>query len=66
MSEDIQIQIGQTIEAIIRTNEILKNHQNRSEPDWFAVKQYQSIKDDLTRQLMDLLANLNINISVAA
>jgi len=48
MKEDVLIQITQTVEAIARTNDILENHQNRKEPDWFAINQYKAIKEDLT------------------
>ena len=64
--ESLQDEIQHTLEAIGRINAALVRHEAQEVPDMLAIEQYQAIKTNLTRQLLDLLAEMDVNVSLAA
>jgi hypothetical protein len=64
--DEIDIQIFHTLEKIKRINKHIHLHQNADEPDDFAIEQWQEIRNDLTRQLQEMLAKLQVTFPVAA
>lgn len=60
------IEIFYTLEKIERINKAIHFHFEQITPDKLAIEQYQAIKQDLTRQLLNLLAELELNFEMAA
>jgi hypothetical protein len=64
--ESLQDEIQHTLGAIGRINAALVRHKAQEAPDTLAIEQYQALKTNLTRQLLDLLAEMDVNVSLAA
>ena len=60
------IEIFHTLEKIERINKAIHFHQEQAASDIIAIEQYQSIKSDLTQQLLNLSAELELNLELAA
>ena len=60
------IEIFNTLEKIERINSAIHFHQEQATPDSFAIEQYLSIKNNLTRQLLELLAHIELKLEIAA
>lgn len=64
--ESLQDEIQHTLEAIGRVNAALVRHEAQESPDTLAIEQYQALKTNLTQQLLALLAEMDVNVSLAA
>lgn len=64
--DERMIEIFHTLEKIERMNKAIHLHQEQAAPDTLAIEQYQAIKQDLTQQLLNLLAELELNLELAA
>jgi hypothetical protein len=66
ITDSIQIEIFHTLEKIERMNKAIAYHKAMNNPDLLAVEQYESLKEHLTRQLLQLLSNLDLKLQMAA
>jgi len=57
---DIQQRIVRVLEVIERTNKAIAFHESFVESDELAIRQYQKIKDQASKELFDLLAELGV------
>lgn len=64
--ESLQDEIQHTLESIGRINANLVRHEAQESPDTLAIEQYQALKTDLTKQLLALLAEMDVNVALAA
>ena len=64
--ESLQDEIQHTLEAIGRVNAALVRHEAQESPDTLAIEQYQALKTNLTQHLLALLAEMDVNVSLAA
>ncbi|WP_428663976.1 hypothetical protein [Runella sp.] len=64
--ESLQDEIQHTLETIGRINVALVRHEAQETPDALAIEQYQALKTDLTKQLLVLLAEMDVNVALAA
>jgi hypothetical protein len=64
--ESLQDEIQHTLENIGRINANLVRHEAQEIPDTLAIEQYQALKTDLTKQLLALLAEMDVNVALAA
>lgn len=64
--DERMIEIFHTLEKIERMNKAIHLHQEQAVLDALAIEQYQAIKQDLTQQLLNLLAELELNLELAA
>ena len=64
--DEIQIEIFHTLEKINRMNNAIAFHATQSEPSLVSIEQYQSIKSQMTHQLLDLLAKVDVKLQLAA
>ena len=63
----LHTEIITTLESIDRVNESIARHKKATQPDQFAINQWQEVKDGLLRQLYDLLTKLDaVPVAVAA
>ncbi len=53
-----------TIKTLARIGESIQFHQNRPIPDELAIEQWQEVHADLTRQLVEMLAELGVKLQV--
>ncbi|MFN0033751.1 MAG: hypothetical protein ACKVUS_01705 [Saprospiraceae bacterium] len=53
---DLPIPVVATLEKIERVNASIARHKNAPMPDVFAIEQWQEVKNDLVRQLKELLS----------
>lgn len=62
--ENNRNKILRLLDLIERMNVAIKTHQNiEGASGWAMVKQYQIIKDDLTKQLQEVLAEFDVKFS---
>jgi hypothetical protein len=64
--DEIQIEIFHTLEKISRMNNAIAFHATQDEPSLVSITQYQSIKSQMTNQLLELLAKIDVKLQVAA
>ncbi|RDB07497.1 hypothetical protein [Runella aurantiaca] len=64
--ESLQDEIQYTLESIGRINAALVRHEAQEIPDTLAIVQYQELKTNLTKQLLALLAEMDVNVALAA
>jgi ABC-type sugar transport system ATPase subunit len=64
IENELDIEIFQTLNLIKRTEEMINLHQNREDFSELAVVQYKKMKDDLSKQLAELLAKYNLNVQI--
>ncbi len=62
----VQIEIFHTLEKIERMNKAISFHKVINPPDEFAIEQYSEMKQQLTQQLIRLLANMDLRLQMAA
>lgn len=55
-----------TLEKIERMNKAIAFHKATNSPDLLAVEQYTSLKEQFTRQLLQLLSHLDMKLKMAA
>jgi hypothetical protein len=64
--ENNRNKILRLLDLIERMNVAIKTHQDIEEASgWAMVKQYQIVKDDLTKQLQEVLAEFDVKFSNA-
>ena len=62
--ENNRDKILQLLDLIERMNVAIKTHQGVEEPSgWGMIKQYQIVKDDLTKQLQEVLAEFDVKFT---
>lgn len=62
--ENNRNKILRLLDLIERMNVAIKTHQNiEGASGWAMVKQYQIVKDDLTKQLQEVLAEFDVKFS---
>ena len=66
IQEERQIEIFHTLEKIERMNKTIQFHQVQETQDKTAISQYQSVRQDLIRQLRDLLSKWDVMFQLAA
>ena len=64
--ESLQDEIQYTLESIGRVNASLVRHEAQTIPDLLAIEQYKELKINLTKQLLELLAEMDVNVAIAA
>ncbi|MEO6284395.1 MAG: hypothetical protein ABIN80_00565 [Dyadobacter sp.] len=64
--DQLQSEIQNTLEKIARVNTSLARHEAQDSPDQLAIEQYNDFKNQLTQQLLALLAEMDIRLNVAA
>jgi anion-transporting ArsA/GET3 family ATPase len=64
IESELDIEIFQTLNLIKRTEEMLELHKSREDFSELAITQYQKMKDDLSKQLAQLLAKYNLNVQI--
>ncbi len=62
LENPLYIEVLSTLEQIERMNKAIAFHQSFETPDQLAIEQYQYLKNDFTRQLVELLKQLNIAV----
>ncbi len=62
----LQSEIQDTLDKIARVNAAITRHQAENEPDELALTQYADFKKQLTEDLLALLAEMDIRLSLAA
>ena len=62
----LQSEIQNTLEKIARANASLARHEAQDIPDKLAIEQFDEIKKELTQHLVDLLAEMDIRLRLAA
>lgn len=63
IQNELQIEIFHTLEKIERMNKAAAFHQTQPDVDLLAIKQYLSIKKELTNQLLSLLAIMDVQLT---
>lgn len=66
IKDEKMIEIFNTLEKIERVNNAIHFHQEQVTPDLLAIEQYLSIKNNLTQQLLELLAGIELKLEIAA
>ncbi len=61
-----QIEIFHTLEKIERMNKSIAFHRAIDNPDKLAIEQYGQVKKQLVDQLLELLAEIDLKLQVAA
>jgi hypothetical protein len=64
--DEIQIEIFHTLEKITRMNNAIAFHTEQEAPSLMSIEQYQSLKLQMTNQLLELLAKVDVKLQVAA
>lgn len=66
IKDAVQIEIFHTLEKIERMNKAIAFHKAIEGPDKLAIEQYLQIKEQLTRQLLQLLEEMDLKLQMAA
>ena len=66
ITDSTQIEIFHTLEKIERMNKSIAFHKTMKSPDQLAIEQYVRLKAQLTQQLLQLLANMDLKLQLAA
>lgn len=66
IQDEIDIQIFHTLEKIKRINKHIAFHKSAESPDEFAIEQWEDIRNDLVRQLQELLAEIDVPLQAVA
>jgi len=61
-----QIEIFHTLEKIERMNHAILFHKATQNPDQLAIEQYQDMKNKMVQQLLALLAEMDLQLGLAA
>ncbi|MCF2501136.1 MULTISPECIES: hypothetical protein [Dyadobacter] len=64
--DQLQSEIQITLEKIARANASIARHNAQDNPDELAVNQFSDFKRQLTEHLLELLAEMDIRVSLAA
>lgn len=64
--DEIHIEIFHTLEKITRMNNAIAFHAEQEVPSLISIEQYQSLKSQMTNQLLELLAKVDVKLQVAA
>ena len=64
--DQLQTEIRDTLEKIIRVNASIARHETQEQPDELAIAQFEEIKFEFTQHLLALLAEMDIKLNVAA
>ncbi|MET7256215.1 hypothetical protein ACWKW6_29280 [Dyadobacter jiangsuensis] len=64
--DQLQAEIQDTLEKIIRVNASIARHEAQEQPDELAIAQFEEIKVQFTQHLLALLAEMDIKLKVAA
>ncbi|WP_353717470.1 hypothetical protein [Dyadobacter sp. 676] len=64
--DQLQTEIQDTLENIIRVNASIARHETQEQPDELAIAQFEEIKLQFTEHLVKLLAQMDIILRVAA
>lgn len=64
--DQLQAEIQDTLEKIIRVNASIARHEAREQSDELAIAQFEEIKSRFTQHLLKLLAEMDIKLKVAA
>ena len=64
--DQLQAEIQDTLEKIIRVNASIARHGAQEQPDELAIAQFEEIKVQFTQHLLALLAEMDIKLKVAA
>jgi hypothetical protein len=64
--DELQVEIQMTLEKIIRANAAIARHEAQAQPDKLAISQFEQIKLQFTQHLLQLLAEMDIKLNVAA
>jgi ABC-type sugar transport system ATPase subunit len=64
IESELDIEIFQTLNLIKRTEEMINLHQNREDFSELAVAQYRRMKEDLSKQLAQLLVKYHLNVQI--
>ncbi len=58
--------IVHTIKTLARIGEHIKFHQSYPEPDDISIGEWQEVRADLTRQLVEMLAEVGVKLQIPA
>ncbi|GGM97992.1 hypothetical protein GCM10010967_34750 [Dyadobacter beijingensis] len=64
--DQLQVEIQDTLERIIRVNASIARHETQVQPDLLAISQFEEIKFQFTQHLLTLLAEMDIKLKLAA
>ncbi len=64
--ENIKANLNDLLDLIARTNKMMALHQSYDMPDHNAIENYQRLKNDFTKQLVELLRELHIELPAQA
>lgn len=64
--DQLQSEIQITLEKIARANASISRHSTQNEPDELAIQQFSEFKKELTEHLLELLAEMDIRLNLAA
>lgn len=66
IQDELQIEIFYTLEKIERMNRAAAFHKSQTEIDEYAIAQYFAMKASLTKQLLTLLAVMDVRLQMAS
>jgi len=66
LQDEMQIRIVRILEIIERMNKAIAFHKSFEAPDDLAIEQYQEIKNQVTQELFELLAEMEVYPPVQA
>ncbi|MCE7066278.1 hypothetical protein [Dyadobacter sp. CY326] len=64
--DQLQSEIQITLEKIARANASISRHMAQDDPDELAISQFADFKKQLTEHLLELLAEMDIRVNLAA
>ena len=65
IENELDIEIFQTLNQIKRTEEIIRFHQSQEDISELSIFQYRRMKEDLSNQLVELLAKYNLDVKIS-
>ncbi len=66
ITDSVQIEILNTLQKIERINKAIAFHKAMDLPDALAIEQYKQVKEQLAKQLIGLLENIDVKLQMAA
>ena len=63
--DEVQIEIFHTLEKINRMNNAIAFHTLQDEPSLVSIEQYQAVKSQMTRHLLELLEKVDVKLQLA-
>lgn len=64
--DQLQTEIQDTLEKIVRVNASIARHEAQEEPDALAIAQFEEIKFQFTQHLLTLLEQMDIKLKLVA